>query len=215
MINLSKRLSAVASLVERGSAVADIGTDHGYIPVYLFQNGIIKRAVAADINSKPLSSCRALVKQEGLGGAIEARISDGLDSLRPDEYDTVIIAGMGGEMIADILSRAKSLEDKHIILNPMTHPEIARKFLYDNGYEIFTDIIVADGRHHYSVFDARYTGKFSSKTKTDYFLGNITDFSDREYFLHLLNYLKNKEKSGEDLSEIINAVENVLQTKGY
>lgn len=215
MINLSKRLSAVAALVERGSAVADIGTDHGYIPVYLFQNGIIKRAVAADINSKPLSSCRALVKQEGLGGAIEARISDGLDSLRPDEYDTVIIAGMGGEMIADILSRAESLEDKHIILNPMTHPEIARKFLYDNGYEIFTDIIVADGRYHYSVFDARYTGKISIKTKTDYFLGNITDFSDREYFLHLLNYLKNKEKSGEDLSEIINAVENVLQTKGY
>lgn len=210
MINLSKRLSAVAALVERGSAVADIGTDHGYIPVYLCQNGIIKRAVAADVNSKPLSSCRALVKQEGLGGVIEARISDGLDSLRPDEYDTVIIAGMGGEMIADILSRAESLEDKHIILNPMTHPEIARKFLYDNGYEIFTDIIVADGRHHYSVFDAHYTGEFSNKTKADYFLGNITDFSDREYFLHLLNYLKNKEKSGEDLSEIINAVENIL-----
>lgn len=207
---LSNRLKAVADMVRQGSAVADIGTDHGYIPVYLYKAGIITGAVAADINEGPLNSCRELVEQQGLSDVISVRLSDGLDCLRPDEYDTIIIAGMGGELIADILSRDDCIIDKHVILNPMTHPEIARKFLFDNGFEIDRDIIIPDGRHHYSVFDAHYSGKLTPKTKRDYFLGNIKDFSDKEYFVHLLNYLKNKAKSGEDLNDIINEIEAVI-----
>lgn len=206
MQSLSNRLIAVSSLVENGSVIADIGTDHGYIPVYLYKKGIIKGAVAADINDGPLSSCKALVLQEGLCDAIKTRLSDGLDNISPDEYDTVIIAGMGGELISDILSKA-DLRDKHIILNPMTHPEIARKFLYDNGFEIDNDFIIKDSKHYYSVFDARYTGEINKKTPADYYLGNIKDFSNKEYFEHLLNYLKNKQKSGEDFTCVIKAVE--------
>lgn len=187
---LSERLSAVASLVKKDSAIADVGTDHGYIPVYLYKAGIIKSAVAADVNEKPLASCKALVVQEGLSDVIKTRLSNGLDNILPDEYDTVIIAGMGGELIADILSRAE-IENKHIILNPMTHPEIARKFLYDNGFDIINDLIIKDGRHYYSVFDANYTGEILPKTRSDYYLGNIKDFSNRGYFEHLLNYLNN------------------------
>lgn len=209
MQSLSERLSAVASLVEKNAVVADIGTDHGYIPVYLYQSGIIKGAVAADVNEKPLASCEALVLQEGLSRVIKIRLSNGLDNVLSEEYDTVIIAGMGGELIADILSRA-DVRDKHIILNPMTHPEIARKFLFDNGFDIMNDLIIKDGRHYYSVFDARYTGKILPKSKADYYLGNIKDFSNREYFEHLLNYLNNKLKSGEDLVGVIKAVEEKL-----
>lgn len=210
MVGLSKRLDAVASLVKPGCVVADIGTDHGYIPVYLYKAGIIKGAVASDVNEGPLSSCKALIEQEGLGEHISVRLSDGLDSLSPNEYDTVIIAGMGGELIAKILSRCSCLKDKHIILNPMTHPELARKFLYDNGYEILNDFIVRDGRHYYSVFDAQYAAKFEKRTDADYFLGNISDFSNREYFVHLLNYLKNKSRGGTDYSEVIKAVEGKI-----
>lgn len=207
---LSNRLMAVADMVKQGSVIADIGTDHGYIPVYLYKAGIITGAVAADINEGPLNSCRKFVEQQGLSGVISVRLSDGLKQLHPDEYDTIIIAGMGGELIADILSRDDSIRDKHIILNPMTHPEAARKFLFDNGFEIDRDIIVPDGRHHYSVFDAHYSGLVTKKTKRDYFLGNIQDFSDKEYFAHLLNYLKNKAKSAEDLKDIINEIEAIL-----
>lgn len=207
---LSNRLKAVADMVRQESVIADIGTDHGYIPVYLYKAGIIKGAVAADINDGPLNSCRELVEQQGLSDVISIRLSDGLSNLKPCEYDTIIIAGMGGELIADILSKDTSIKDKHIILNPMTHPEIARRFLYDNGFEIDRDIIVPDGRHHYSVFDAHYTGKKINRSDKDYFLGNIKDFSDKEYFSHLLNYLKNKSKSGEDFTEIINEIEAVL-----
>lgn len=210
MVNLSKRLNAVASLVKSGSSVADVGTDHGYIPVYLVKNNISPFAVAMDINEKPLASCKALVKAEGLEGHIKTRLSNGLEKLNEGECDTVIIAGMGAELIVDILSSCDYVKQFHLILQPMTHPEIARKYLYDSGFEINNDIIVADGKHSYSVFDAYYTGKITPKTQKDYFFGNITDFSNKEYFLHLLNYLKNKSKSGVDLSDVISAVEEIL-----
>lgn len=210
MPSLSERLYAVASLVKQGSTVADIGTDHGYIPVYLVKNGVIANAVAADINEGPLSSCKALVEQEELCDAIKVRLSDGLKGISDDEYDTIIIAGMGGELICDILSNGSNIKDKHIILNPMTHPELAREFLYSNGFEIDNDIIVNDGRHYYSVFDASFKGSTAPKSRADYYLGNISDFSKKEYFEHLINYLRNKEKSGVDYSDVIGALEEIL-----
>lgn len=207
---LSDRLFAVASLVKRGSVVADVGTDHGYVPVYLVKNGIAKSAVASDINEGPLSSCRKLVEDENLSDKIKVRLSDGTESIASEEYDTLIIAGMGGELICSILAGEKNLKDKHIVLNPMTHPELAREFLYSNGFEIENDIIVKDAKHFYSVFDAYYTGNILPKKRSDYYIGNITDFTNREYFVHLINYLKNKEKSGEDLSDIISALEEKI-----
>ena len=198
MQNLSKRLKAVASLVEKGSSVADVGTDHGYIPVYLIENGIVSSAIAMDINEKPLASCQALVKSKGLENKIQTRLSNGLENLKRGECDTVIIA------------HCDFKNELHLILQPMTHPEIARKYLYDNGFEIFNDFIVKDSKHFYSAFDAKYTGTKTPKTQKDYYFGNISDFSHKEYFLHLLNYLKNKSKSGIDLSEVISAVEAIL-----
>lgn len=210
MQKISKRLTAVAELVKPDSAIADIGTDHGYIPVYLCKKNIIKSAVAADINEGPLASCRAFVEQQGLQDKIKSCLSNGFDNLCCDDFDTVIIAGMGGELISDILSRCDGLTQKHIILNPMTHPELARKFLYDNGFEIINDFIVYDSNHYYSVFDAVYSGEVKERKRADYYLGNIKNFSNQEYFIHLLNYLKNKSKSGENYSDIITAVEEKL-----
>lgn len=210
MVSLSKRLNAVASLVKSGSSVADVGTDHGYIPVYLVENKISPFVVAMDINEKPLASCKSLVKNEGYEDVILTRLSNGLEKLDRGECDTVIIAGMGAELIVDILSNCDFVNELHLILQPMTHPEIARKYLYDNGFEINNDFIVTDAKHSYSIFDANYTGKITPKVPKDYFLGNITDFSQKEYFLHLLNYLKNKSKSGADLSDVISAVEEIL-----
>ena len=201
MQNLSKRLKAVASLVKKGSSVADVGTDHGYIPVYLIENDIVSSAIAMDINEKPLASCQALVKSKGLENKIQTRLSNGLENLKRGECDTVIIAGMGAELIVDILSHCDFKNELHLILQPMTHPEIAR---------IFNDFIVKDSKHFYSAFDAKYTGTKTPKTQKDYYFGNISDFSHKEYFLHLLNYLKNKSKSGIDLSEVISAVEAIL-----
>ncbi len=210
MFKLTKRLNAVASLVNSGSSVADVGCDHGYVPVYLVKNNIARSCVAMDINEKPLASCQKLVLEEKLEDKITTRLSNGLEKLKSGECDTVIIAGMGGELIVDIISRCSFSNELHFILQPMTHPEYVRKYLYDNGYEIFNDIIIDEGKHSYCVFDTKYTGKITPKTQKDYYLGNIKDFSDKKYFSHLLNYLNNKAKSGADLTEVISAVEEIL-----
>lgn len=210
MINLSKRLSSVAGLVHNGARLADIGCDHGYVPVYLVSNGVCPSAVASDVNAAPLESCARLVRQSRLEDKIKCVLSNGLDAINGNDIDDILIAGMGGELIADILDRCDYVRDKHVILNPMTHPEIARKWLFDNGFDIINDIIVPDGKHHYSIFDARFTGHITEKTEIDYFLGNISDFSDKEYFVHLLSYLNNKQKGGADYKMLISFIEGKI-----
>lgn len=213
-MKLSKRLQACADLVTPGCCLADIGCDHGYVPVWLVLNGKIEKAVASDINEGPLSSCQMLVEDYRLEDKIDCVLSNGLQQIAPDSVDDILIAGMGGELIAAILEAADTLQGKHLILNPMTHPELARKWLYENGFAIRNDMIVADNGHHYSVLDAVYTGKTMEADDVRCFLGEITDFSDREYFTHLLHYLKNKEKGGSDYHTVIAAIEEKLYDNG-
>lgn len=209
MIRLSNRLQAVADLVPQGTVPVDVGCDHGYVPVYLVQSGKCERAIACDVNKAPLKSCELLVQDEELEDRIKCVLSDGLDKIE-DDYDTVIIAGMGGELIANILSRNESIKTKSLVINPMTHSELVRKWLYDNDFQIDKDIIVSDANHFYSVISAHYTGVKQEACEVDYYLGEIKDFSQKQYFEHLLNYLKNKQKSGVDYSAVINAIEEKL-----
>ena len=159
MVSLSPRLSAVAKLVRRGSVLADVGCDHGFLPVYLLKNGIIKSAVASDINQGPLSSCEQLVIKESLQNKVKLVLSDGLRSIDCNSYTDITFCGMGGELISSILNVSKEhfSPDKHYIFNPMTHPEILRKYLCDNGFEIDNDFIVREQNHYYNVFDAYYS----------------------------------------------------------
>ena len=103
IINLSERLSAAASLVKGGGILADIGTDHGYLPIYLIQSGKIEKAIAADIGKMPLENARKSVVQYELADKIELRLSDGLNSFRENEVDEIVFAGMGGTLIAEKL----------------------------------------------------------------------------------------------------------------
>jgi tRNA (adenine22-N1)-methyltransferase len=210
MVKLSKRLNTAGELVHNGARLADVGCDHGYVPVSLLEQKKIISAIACDINVDPLASCKRLVDEYSYSDKIKCVLSNGLQNVNGNEIDDILIAGMGGELIADILDNCTYVKEKHLVLNPMTHPEIARKWLYDNGFEIINDIVVADGRHHYSVFDAEYTGQVATKTQADYYLGNITDFSDKDYFLHLLSYLKNKQKGGHDFADLIKTIEEKL-----
>lgn len=210
MIKLSNRLCTCSSIIREGKRLCDVGCDHGYVPAYLVSNGKIPSAVACDINEGPLNSCKGLVEELELGDKIKCVLSNGLEKINKDEIDDVLIAGMGGELIANIIESCPWSKEKHFVLNPMTHPEITREWLYNNGYEIENDLIVQDGRHYYSIFDAYYTGEVKPKTKVDYFLGNIKDFSNKGFFEHLLNYLKNKQKGGEDFTEIIKTIEEKL-----
>ena len=212
MIKLTNRLSAVAELVRENSSLADIGCDHGYLPACLILNGKIKSAVASDINEGPLNSCMQLVAEYSLDDKIKCVLSNGLKNVDEKDCSDIAICGMGGELIAQILDAcpwAKN-RDKHFVFNPMTHPEFLRKYLCDNGFEIQNDIIVKEGRHYYSVFDAYYTGNIKSYPKSYYYLGNINNFEYKEYFNHLLNYLENKSKGGENYSDVISAIKEKI-----
>ena len=212
MIKLTKRLSAVAQLVRENSSLADVGCDHGYLPAFLLLNGKIESAVASDINEGPLKSCIQLVAEYSLEDKIKCVLSNGLKNVDEQDCTDIAVCGMGGELIAQILDDcpwAKSSE-KHFIFNPMTHPEILRKYLCDNGFEIQSDIVVKEGRHYYSVFDAYYTGNVHSFPESYYYLGNINNFEYKDYFNHLLNYLENKSKGGADYSDVISAIKEKL-----
>lgn len=209
MLSLSPRLSAVASLVRNGAAFADIGCDHGFLTVHLLTEGRVRSAIAADIHEGPLSRCRELIKRCSLQHKAECVLCDGLEKVSPDKAEDIAICGMGGEMIVHILESCEWVKDrdKHFIFNPMTHPEILREYLCLNGFEINSDIIVRESSYFYNVFDAYYTGEIKEHPRRYYFLGKINDFSQREYFEHLLAFLRNKEKSGCDYSDVIKYIE--------
>lgn len=150
-IELSPRLRSVAELVPKGAVLADIGTDHAFLPVWLLQRGVIERAVAADLREGPLSKARANAEKYGLQNQMSFRLCDGLSGITPEEADTIAIAGMGGETIAVILANAPwTKEGKHrLLLQPMTSLYDLRAFLSGNGYIIRMEHINREDRRLY------------------------------------------------------------------
>ena len=138
MPELSPRLEMVASLIRKGSRIADIGTDHAYLPAYLLMNNTVKKALACDVSKGPLLNAEKTAKLFGLEDRIELRLSDGFDRIEPGEADDFIICGMGGSLIAELLERAPWLKDEkyRLIIQPQSHSNDVRKFLTENGFEI-------------------------------------------------------------------------------
>ena len=154
-MELSTRLAAIAARVPPGSRLADIGTDHAYLPAYLLLNGTIPSAVASDVNRGPLDRGRETAKLAGVEEKIDFRLSDGLNGLREDETDVIVIAGMGGELISRILSEAPWTRDKLLLLQPMTAQPELRRWLNGNGYRIERESIVREGRKLYVILTVR------------------------------------------------------------
>lgn len=162
MKNLSPRLECVASLVRPGKKLADIGTDHAYLPVHLVSGGVTPFAIAADLRKGPLENAKQAVEAAGLEEKIELRLSDGLINFSPDEADEIVIAGMGGILIAGIIDAAQWLQkgNKHLVLQPMTHPEILRKFLITNGYRIICEKVCEDSGKLYCAMSVEFCGEY-------------------------------------------------------
>ena len=142
-LQLQPRLQMLADLVPPGAILVDVGTDHGYLPVYLLQRGAIRRAIASDIGAEPLDHARRTAEE--YGAALELRLCDGLAGIAPHEVDTVVIAGMGGESMISILSAAPWTKDGcRLILQPMTRQELLRRWLAENGYRFTAEHLVED-----------------------------------------------------------------------
>lgn len=152
-IILSERLMALSNYVEKGKVVADIGTDHGYLPIYLVQSGICPRVLAADINLGPLEAARKNVMAHCLDTKIELRLGDGLQILKPGEAQVVNIAGMGGNTIANILKAAPGVLAglERLILQPMGDEGLLRHWLLTNGWKLIDENLVLEDQRLYTI----------------------------------------------------------------
>ena len=153
---LSKRLKTVADMVTIGNIVADIGTDHGYVPIYLVKNGICPKAYAMDINEGPIISAVNNIAEEGLTEKICVIQSDGMEKLEPQMADSVIIAGMGGELIVKILKSSKVSDTiKEFILSPHRDIDLVRKYILRNGWHIDDEKMLLDSGKFYTVMKVK------------------------------------------------------------
>ncbi len=206
-VKLSKRLERIASFVRAGSRVADIGTDHGYVPIWLLQRGICQTALAMDVRKGPLERAREHVENMGLSGKIELRLSDGLEKLRYGEADTVIIAGMGGKLTCRILEQGRHVWEKwsedreRFILSPQSEQDEVRRFLKKNGFKIIREAMLEDEGKYYVIIEAS-RGAMSSLREQDYRFGaDLIKKKDPT----LLEYLEKEEKIS---GQVLLALEN-------
>lgn len=151
MIKISKRLEAIASMISPGLVVCDVGTDHGYIPIYMVQSGKTPSALAMDLRKGPLSNAKEHIAAAGLSDKIETRLSDGIENLEMGEADCVVIAGMGGELVLHIMKAypEKCNSVKELILQPQSEIEKVRRYLRRNHFEIIDeDMVIEDGKYY-------------------------------------------------------------------
>lgn len=151
MLELSKRLQAVADMVGPGMRLADVGTDHGYIPIYLVEKQVVPSAIAMDINEGPLERAKEHIREHGLSDKVATRLSDGLKNLKKEEADTMIAAGMGGGLVIHILSDGKEVAEnlKELILQPQSELGKVREYLLAEGYRITEEnMVLEDGKYY-------------------------------------------------------------------
>ena len=160
-MKLTDRLLKIASLVSDGKKIADIGRDHGYIPVYLLKEGKVPFAVLADVNKGPLDNAHKEVIQNNLLDKVDLRLGSGIEILEIGEVEEVIIAGMGGILISELLEAKKEVAHnvEKLILQPMQAQEELRYYLLNNGYEILEEVLVREDFRIYEIIVAKYTGK--------------------------------------------------------
>ena len=217
MVLKDKRLLACAEEVT-GDFVCDIGTDHGYLPAYLLSSGKCTRAIAADINEKPLEAARTTLEREGLADKAELCLSDGLKSVSLEGVTDIVIAGMGGELISRIIAADERVRSEGItfILQPMTRAGELRRFLAENGFDTINEKGVCDGRFAYCVITCRYSGRCRSISSVEEVIGKLSPerSEDREYISRQTARLENaaegmKMQSPERSAELMKTVEEI------
>lgn len=203
-MELSKRLKFIIKNVDKTNVLADIGTDHGYIPLYAVKNKICKRVIATDINKLPLDKAKLNAILEGVDEELEFRLGNGLEPLKDKEANVVIIAGMGGNLIKEILEKSinKVNELDYLVLQPAQNPEVLREYLYNNGYEIIKEDLCLDEEIYYELFKVKR--KEGEDTKLDPIYYEVSPKLLMEKHPLLKDYLKLKIDSCKRVLEHIN-----------
>lgn len=190
---LSERLKCIVEAVGRAECVLDIGTDHGYVPIALIQNGQVQRAIASDISISSLQKAKEQIIRRGITG-IETRWGSGLDIIAPGECDAVVIAGMGGLLMADILLKGKIKlgHHFHLILQPMNNVQAVRLAFEAIGARLVLEKMVFEDSHYYQIMAAE-PGKMQISTPIDYWIGLADIREENKTFKEFVHHLIQRE----------------------
>ena len=198
-VQISRRLKTVAGLVGQDMVLADVGCDHGYIPIYLMQKRQIPKAIAMDVNEGPLLRAKEHIQEWGLEAYIETRLSDGVKALQPGEVQSIVIAGMGGPLMEKIIREGKAVFDeaRELILQPQSEIEEFRRFLAKEGFSIVSEDMVEEDGKHYPMMKAVH-GTMVYDSVAEYRYG-------RNLLLHrhpiLKEFLQREQKKAEEIRE--------------
>ena len=199
-MKLNNRLKIIAEKIPECDILADIGTDHGYIPIYAVKNHLCRKALAADLRPGPLKMAQRNIIRYGLEDQIEIRLGNGLEPIEYSESDIIVISGMGGQLIRDILSRSfeKAVHAKLLLLQPNNAVNALRKWIYENGFDIVDETLVLDSGKIYCLINCKWTGNKTSKDEFIYYIGEKLLTSNDPL---LKSYLNKKLKELEVITE--------------
>ena len=185
---MSNRLELIASFVKNGIGVADVGTDHGYLPVMLVKRGYKGNIIATDINEGPLNKAKQSLIEADCEEAVELILCNGLDGCESEKIDTIIVAGMGGDTITGILDRAEwcAREDIKLILQPVTKPEILRYWLVNNDFRITNEAQVEENGTVYQIICA-VPGRDCRYKDSELFIGRYDLIKGSTYYEQMLD----------------------------
>ena len=204
LFQLNSRLAAIAGMVPPDTIIADVGTDHAYLPIWLVKKKVCPKAVAMDIRRGPLDRARENMCRYQVEDKISLRLSDGLEQLSPGEADIIVIAGMGGELISRILSRAQWLKQtsSRLILQPMSAAAELRMWLSEEKYRLQREIAVMDAGRIYTVMEAFYSWVYHHQPPRYPYVGKL-DYSElaADYVRRELRHLQNQASGARALAQ--------------
>jgi len=223
----NKRLLIAAELLGQVKSVADIGTDHAFLPIHLIKENLAEKVIACDIAEGPLSVAKANIIKYGLAEKIELRLANGLLGLKPNEVEAITILGMGGETIADILTDSPWVKNPEItlILQPMSCDDRLREYLYKEGFEIITEVGVESQNRFYTVMKVVFSGDLPQVGREYKYIGKLLDnpnYAAITFVKNRINSMKNcmreietVERKQELYNELKIAVEIIEKTLNF
>lgn len=218
IFNLGRRLEVCAQKVRHGRKIVDVGTDHAYLPIWLAKKGFISQAIALDVNESPLRSAKKNIEKYHVQDTVTTVLSDGLKQITSSQADDIIIAGMGGDLVIQIISQTPWLKDprKRLILQPMSCENKVREYLNLEGFSNLDETALECDGKVYVVIVCTYTNSAPDKNILYPYVGKLLDNPSAityKYLNRVLKHLRNKSldpDAEKNISEIISKLEDVL-----
>lgn len=228
MLKISERLATVAGLIPKGAHLVDVGTDHGYVPIWLLQKNHIASAIAMDVNKGPLARARENRDKYGFSDVMDLRLSNGLEKLKPGEGDSVLIAGMGGPLMIRIIEegRKNATSIQTWVLQPQSEIPSVRRYLHEHDFKIIEEIMLKDDGKYYMAMKA-VPGHEESWNELEYLFGKdlllnqhpiLKEFIEKEMGIYeniVQQLIRSEQEESERFCEVVQYLTSLKKAMTY